>query len=641
MSREAHIRASLAMKVMETFPGIIRDALISDAAFRAEYGLTIDAVISFGSSGLAFQRSKLMGAVRGAFRARRKQSVVVDQSGQSWTISLDKSEKPKRILLTCGQRCIVSVPLALLSPSKAVRLDVFRHEADRVGLPIADRRKWEAILSERAPDDHELGMIQDDVNATPLAVQGTINESLATGSISLPRVIPHSALYYERLIGACVEGQNFDAYVASGLRELLQALAAWDPLRAFRQALLLDWQPTIRLLVAAHAPIQAQIASVWNELADKGDMLSRAAAIETGLGIAQSNATLREPLGHLIEAFVTASPVAKVDPYELLSSLITLVYGEISHTRVLAAKPPYWRRLAAIAHAAMMARCIAQESGDVTQFLEWASTVRSQVFLLQCLVDLREEPLWVAELIQPDQLKNELGGRVWFAAQANAAFVELCGWKPVLLDEAPGSLRLQLNLPHCCLPGPLEGGSRPAMDIPDDHLAAMRADLAQPTPSAEAFSTLANAALLFRIPNDVVDLAADALDRTNYYLKRGDSQPLIPLLLGLATVAAATRNHRLADALVTLLRNYRRFYPAEIGVDAAFEVGMVACASRSVLTDWCVCIGNLMTDLSFQQLTREEAVLLHSSVLLLCHLVPELWASCGQAEAALQSFVCR
>jgi hypothetical protein len=484
-------------------------------------------------------------------------------------------------------------------------------------------------------------MIQDDLNATPLAVQDMIRESLADTSISLPQVIPRSALYYERLVGASTGVEDFDTYLAGALRDHVQALTAWDPLRGYRQSLLLAAQPTISTVIATHAPPPAQLAAVWNELVVSGDLLSCAAAIETGLAIAKSEFTPREALGRMIEAFAAAAPIANVNPYKLLSSLIIVVYGEIAYTRVLAATPPYWRRLAAIAHAAMMVSCIVHQGGDATQFLQWALKGRSQVFLLQCFADAREEPRWLPELILPDQLRNELGGRVWAAAQANAVFVESFGWAPLLLDETPGSLRQQFNLAQSILPGPLEGGSKPTIEIPINDLEAIRVDLAQPTPTAGAFSALANAALLFRIPDDVADLAAQALDRTNYYLRRSHGQPLIPFLLGLATVAATTRHRKLADALFTMLRNYRRFYPTELDVDGVFRVAMMACASRSALADWCVCVGSCMTDLAFQKLTRDEAARLHSQVLILCHLVPELWASCGQAEAALQSVASR
>ena len=641
MSRAAKIHEAIARKMTESFPGPIREALISGPAFRKEYGITVDAVLSFGKSRVAFQRSALLDAVRRTFRTRKNKSSVKDQAGQSWTVEFDKDAKPAHILLSRHKQRIVIKSFLLLSPGKTLRLNAFRQEADRVGLPEQDRKTWEDLLATRAPDDDEHAAIQEDLNATPIAVQNGIRESLVEGSVSLHTVIPHSSTYYERLIGACRDGENFDTYIANGLRRKVQALMAWNPVRGYRQSLLLAAQPAINLEVAASAPPQVQRVKVWDELARTGDVLSLAVAIEAGLEQAQAVPLLREPLGRLIEAAVAAAPVAKVDPYELLSSLIILSYGEIAYSRLLAAKPPYWRRLAAIAHAAMMASCIAEVGGDATQFIDWAKSARAQIFLLQCFVDNREEPRWMAEMILPGQLKNELGGRIWSAAHAHIAFVEECGWKGLLLDEVPGSLRSQLNLLQCFLPGPLEGASKAAIDIPADHLADIRADLAQPLPAATSFSAVANAALLFRIPDDVVDLAADALARANYYLQRGDGQPLIPFLLGLATVAAVTRSHKLADAVCTLLRNYRRFYPSELDVDATFRVALMACGSRSLLSEWCACVGNCMTDLAFQELTQEEAVRLHSHVLILCHLVPELWATCGQAEAALQALISR
>jgi len=639
MSREAYIRARVALMVMETFPSTIRDALISDVALRADCKLAVDSVLSFGASGVAYKRSELLAAVRRAFKERKKPVTVMDRSGEPWTITFDKRRDPQGIVLRSKRRRIINVHLALLCTSKAVRLNVFRREAERVGLPKTDQERWEAVLAIRSPDDDELDAIQNDLSTTPLAVEEVIRESFVEEHVSLAQAIPNSALYYDRLVGVCSEGDDFEGYIAAGLHQHLQGLSAWDPSRGYRQMLLLAWHPTLSSIIAAHAPQDDQVASIWNDLAKKGEILSIAASIETGFGIAESDATLRGPLGRLIAAFLSATPVANVDPYQLLSSFIMLVYGEISNTRALAAKPPCWRRLAAIAHATVMTRCASRAGKDLTHFSEWASGARLDHFLVQCLVDLREEPRWLAEYVLPKQLASELQGRVWSAAQNKAALVEKWRWKAVLLADKPGSLRGRINFAQICLPGPLEGNSKPLVEIPDSNLAAMRASFADPTPKVEAFSALANMGAIFRIPNDLLDLAAEALDRTNYYLCPVDSEQLGPLLIGLASVAAATRNQKLADALCTLLRNYRRFHPTELDVDAVFEVGLVACASRAAFADWCGCIGVFMTDLAFQQFTREEAVRLHSKVLVLCNLVPELWASCGQAEAALWSLV--
>jgi hypothetical protein len=75
----------------------------------------------------------------------------------------------------------------------------------------------------------------------------------------------------------------------------------------------------------------------------------------------------------------------------------------------------------------------------------------------------------------------------------------------------------------------------------------------------------------------------------------------------------------------------------ELDLDAAFRIGMIACASRADLGDWCKCVDALTADLGFGELTREEAAALRPLVIDLCDLVPELWAACGQGIAAIEA----
>ena len=94
--------------------------------------------------------------------------------------------------------------------------------------------------------------------------------------------------------------------------------------------------------------------------------------------------------------------------------------------------------------------------------------------------------------------------------------------------------------------------------------------------------------------------------------------------------AGITRCHKLADALFVVLRKYLRYYPDELDIDDAFRVALIASASRADLADWCKCVGECVTDLAFQDLTHDDAKSLHARIVSLCHLVPELWATCGQ-----------
>jgi hypothetical protein len=207
------------------------------------------------------------------------------------------------------------------------------------------------------------------------------------------------------------------------------------------------------------------------------------------------------------------------------------------------------------------------------------------------------------------------------------------------LGDAEGSLKRQFNPAHACLPGPLEGAVASYIDLPAEEIARIKDDLSSVKLRVASVSGLANAALVFRLPTELADMAGDAIARADYRLPYDDKTVFVPHLLGLASAAAIARSSKLADALFLLLRTYRHFHTNELTIDDAFRIAIIACASRTELMDWCRCVGDFVTDCAFQPLTAEEAMRLHSHLVHLCHLVPELWSTSGQAEAALRSIL--
>jgi hypothetical protein len=265
-------------------------------------------------------------------------------------------------------------------------------------------------------------------------------------------------------------------------------------------------------------------------------------------------------------------------------------------------------------------------------------SVRSADFLLLTYVDLRREPRWVADWALPDQLRNELAGRILVAAVENETTAKLLGVYEALLGDSETSLKEQLDIVQTQLPGPLEGNVSSRMEIPPESLEEIRKKLKSASPDVNSFTMIVNATHLFKIPPDLPELAADAIRRAQYQLdSAGDHGKLALCLIGLAALAAISRNHVLANELFILIRHYRHFFKNELQLDTAFRVGMIACASREGLMEWCKCVGALVSDLGFGELTREEASSLHPLVVALCELVPELWSTCGQGLAAIEA----
>ena len=154
-----------------------------------------------------------------------------------------------------------------------------------------------------------------------------------------------------------------------------------------------------------------------------------------------------------------------------------------------------------------------------------------------------------------------------------------------------------------------------------------------------SFIALVNFALLYPIDADQAELAAKALKQTDYHLRNIEKKSqIVVILFGLAKVAAVSRNHRLADELRILVRRYRHDTEYALSIEEVIRICLVAAASRSQLDEWTEFVGAWLTELAFGDLKDDEGQIFYSSLNCLCHAVPELWISCGRADAALSAF---
>jgi hypothetical protein len=211
------------------------------------------------------------------------------------------------------------------------------------------------------------------------------------------------------------------------------------------------------------------------------DAIARGTTLELAIHRFRDKSKVGASVRALAKKFSGQSGKEKYDPFELLSAAFLMVYGELGKTRVLASKPAFWRRLAALAQAALITRCVLSTNNDLSEFIPWMRSVRSSEYQMQCLVDLRSEPRWLADFALAGQLKNEIGGRVLLAAGRDEEATDRLGLRHILFSDTPQSLKAQLNLLLTQLPGPLEGNIDSPMSIGSKDLAEMRNDLSDPS----------------------------------------------------------------------------------------------------------------------------------------------------------------
>lgn len=638
MLNKERVRSAMFVASLKLTPPLIRDQLLSDEALRNEYGIDVDSVLSLGGTGIAFKRSALFGAVRTAASVPGKGQKVQDQSGVDWTITVRRTKKEVGLKLCSGKRSIRADHFLLLSKDKGLRKRFFAEEAVRLNMGAEAISRWNKALSDHPLSDEELSaLLEEAAGQSPIAITSIIVERLEQSNIPLDILVPRSPAYYERLVGRVEQQPTIKEYVDEVADSHIRQLMSWRPLDGLQLALLLC-SHSLMTKAIAHAGLSGNLVRQIAQWALGADVVTQGAVVEVALQRAEGEAEYGTSIRELAEKFCGHGQVGRYDPFSFLSVAFIVVYGELAHARIMATKPPYWRRLAALAQAALIVRCVYSIEGDLTGFVNWMRSARTTPYLMQCFADLRNEPRWLADFAMPRQLNDEIGGRVLMAAASNEGATETLGLRELLLSDAAESLKSNLNLLFSQLPGPLEGNVDAVYEMPEEHLRQMRADLTTATPTVASFAILCNTALLFKLPDDVPGLAADALRRAQYHLDGGkEPESAQSCLVGLAAAAAAFRSEALANEIFVVIRNYRRNFKDVLTLDGAFRIGMIASASRQDMTAWCKCVGALISDLGFGPLDREEASSLHPLVTELCHIVPELWATCSQGLAAIEA----
>lgn len=634
-------RGALAGAALEFVPPLIRNGLIGERGFREEYGLKTNAMIVFGSSGISVQRSELFNAVR-AVLAGNAPAELTDAEGRTWNLTNEgrKGGLPNLVLSSDQQRLVLP-DFSVLSEDASIRIRSLEESASDANLPLSAQVEWRTILQERALEDDEIDSFHSDIHNTPVHVERSIRSEITAGGSSVSSLVPRSRRYFERLVGAYDGSGSIRDYAAGAGREVLRQLTEWRPYDGFLFSLFLSSHSILTAEINTYL-VQEELEKAFDYLERHGDMLSRLGAFEVGLRILPGRPGVEPFLLRLVHRIRDDDVEGEASEFKLFSALFVLVDGELARTRLLAEEPPFYRRLASLAQAALIHRQLVQCGIDYDYFSELAFSSHGERFYMQSLADMRAEPRWSPDLADAPQLQADFLGRIMIVSrtfQENLGAGEL---RDTILGDGEQSLVKRCTFPRPYLPGPLEGAEDSQNTLPDELARVIEEQLESDEVEAASFIALVNSATIFRITSGHAELAAKALRLGNYTLANlKDKVQLVGILNGLATVAAVSRNPALADELRILVRRYRRDSQYGLAIDEAVRMCLVASAAREDLEEWRGFAGEWFTELAFGHLEGNEGEVLRSRLLALLHSVPELWVSCARADAALQAWCLR
>jgi len=632
-------KAEIAKTILDLSPPMVRTSILNERAFKEHYALKTEATVNLGAGKISFRRSKFFNAVREVLSGTIE-SEVKDTEDRAWTIRNEATDDnlPVLVLLSNVQRQILP-DFSALSETSSVRLNLLEKAADDVMLPEDAKEKWKNILKERALDEDEIELFHCDIRDTPVHIEQNIRNEITCGQSNISSLVPSSLRYFQRLVGVYDGSRSIRDYATGAGKKLFVQLSEWKLHEGFLSSLYLSSHSALTDELSVNHLEKENLVKVYNFIENHGDILSLLGAFEFGLRILPERPEVKPYLMRLVHKIRDDNPDGEQSEFTLFSALFVLVDGELSRTHLMSDTPPFYRRLASLAQAALIQRQIIQHGIDYNEISQWALSNRGEYFYMQSLADMRNEPRWNPDLASAQQIKADFFGRIMISGNRFGKNIQSEELRELILGNGAQSLLSLSEFPRPYLPGPLEGADDTPNTLPTELAETIEKQLSTEEMEPSSFFGLVNSSLIFNITSEHADLAAEALRLGNYRLVNlEDNKQLLSILSGLATVAAITRNSELSNELRIIVRRYRNDPQFHINIEEAMRICLVAAASLEDLIDWREFAGEWLTELSFSELNGDEGETLHSHLLALLNSVPELWVSCARADAALQAW---
>lgn len=634
------IKSELAKMALRHVPALIRNDLLADPSFLEEHGFGDATVLSFDEFGVSLKRSDLFKAVRIAMSNSNVAAEVVDLDGQIWQVkNVNSAGELPKLEVSRDDRGFILPDLAALSPNAKIRLHYLDEMSADVNLPVASREIWQSILTDRGLKDNEVDLFFNDLRDTPIEVARAIRNEIADKHIDISTLIPSSRRYYERLVGVYDSSTDAREYAAKICPTFFGQLSSWHPREGFLLSLLLASHSSMSDQIDVSQLSGKEFIDALTFLEESGDRISQLGAIEVGLHAVLLLPEIKPHLIGLIQLIFDDKVDEPNSGFKLLTALFFLVDGELSRTRLFSGEPPFYRRLVALSQAALIQRQLVNSNIDIANFCDWATSKGNGQFFVQTLVDMRLEPRWNPDYSVAMQIKADFVGRLMNATRMFRQETDESELSDLILAKVMSSFNSQGDLVRPYLPGPLEGNIGSISAIPPEIVESIQEQLSEEEMSPASFIALVNSALLFRVDADQAELAARALKLGSHRLKNiADRAQLIVILNGLAIVAAVSRSRLLADELRILARRYRYDSQFPLSIEEVIRICLMSSACIIDLIEWRDYVGDWITELAFGDLRDKEGEILAAYLHYLLQIVPELWVSCGRADAALQAY---
>lgn len=621
---------------LNSVPPLLRSELDTHPKVLDLYQSKIVDFIVFGHDEVSFEQSVFLESIQKLLDQEFIKLIdVVDTKKKVWQL---KKVAPKEgggcFELHKGERKINLPNFNTLSSDKETRLSALK-SASKSGLSESAQEKWRKILEQRALYGKELSVFQTEQRSSFKYISESIQAEVNTRQFSNSTLVPLSMDYYEQLIGKFDGSKSITEYVSNEGGKHFAELAQINAYDGFLRGLLLCSCADMSEKVDLDKLSEKDLLKALSYIETTGDVISIIGAIEVVARVCSETSEALPYIRRFIKRVLEDLQDEDKSQFKLFSGLFVLVEGEFARTGFMKKYPPFYRKLASMAQAGLLQRCISKSGLNTKSVIEWAYHSNAKLYYMQAMADMPQEPLWNPDMISNSHLRYHAMSRI----------LDVCVRYEVLGDFIEVFKNEEheftvLKMANFLFPSPVEGTECRGIELPESLDEILRKALESQEISELSFIPLTNIANGFRFSSVHAELIVKTLERIDYKLNRlHNTNDIAPIVNGLAHVAASSRNQQLAQSLWFLVRRYRRDQKVKIRIDEVLRICLIASAAFTDRNEWESNVGEWISELAFGELSSSEAMTLSEYLSSLLCSRPELRLYCSRAEAAVQSVI--
>lgn len=510
---------------------------------------------------------------------------------------------------SAGRELIIR-EFSFLDPDREIRLVALNHAMGQCWPSLPSISHWQSLLDERPLTEIEFAKLISCINETPGHFLTAMESKWRSGGeMDAASFFPTSLAYYEALVGPTPKTLGVDYWINSVLVPHLKQRLDQSLSVGLKLVLALNIDP--RLCPAeliSRSISDDELIVVLRELAATRSPLALLGILEIAISRMCGNERFLELASDILECLVgdRSREIKNAQAWQLMPVIIKVGLKRLSIEEELWCQPPYWRRLAAFAHAHFLVEILEAEAEDFDQFIGWMNGLERTEEFAAILLDIKKEPMWRVLDITPRSLKVLVVRRL-MALKDTLATSGLELQNGHLVDLAFESLKKEGGLLDIAMPGLLHDGIRMSgMDgysstnsDSESGFISEAVSALDREPMGTAWNDLAWACRRLRFDDALLESLTKLPSRMTCGDTTKDRELFFEVLERAAQISATQPCEALADEVAAAISREAVKFSDALDAEAGYWILMMSAGAITDDTRWKEWIGKRMIDYAF------------------------------------------